>query len=656
MARLFEGERTFLHPLLRPVERLFYKLSGVREDVEQHWTAYAGAFLAFHVAKFVAVYAIMRLQGWLPLNPMGFSTGHAPSNATPMTADLAFNTAVSFMTNTNWQSYVGETTMSYFTQMVALAVQNFTSAAGGIAIAIALMRGFARQESKTHRQLLGRSHSRARSTSSCRSRFVAALLFVVAGRDRRTSIPTRRSRRSRARRRSSRRARWPRRKPSRSWAPTAAASSTRTPRIRTRTRRRSTQLPADRADLPDPGRARRTRSAGWSADTRQGWALFAAMSVMFLVGVFVAYWAEQAGNPILRSLGVQADATASQPGGNMEGKEVRFGIVQLDAVRHGDDRRQLRRRQQHARQLHADRRAGAALQHPDRRGDLRRRRRGPVRDAALRDSRGLHRRADGGTDARIPRQEDRAEGSEDGDARAHRHGGQHPGVHRDQRGHPVRQGRLLEPAGPAIANFNNAAAHGFSEMLYAYSSATGNNGSAFAGISANTPWYNVTIGLATIIGRFLFLLPLLAVAGSLAAKKRVPVTSGHAADRRRSVCRLAGRHRRDRGRADVLPGAVAGANRRALPDAAGQALLGAAADRAGDTMAVGTLEPRSAAPAPAGPPPDETTLLPRRLAHARPLFDPEIVRRATGESFRKLDPRTLIEEPRDVRGRGRRGV
>ena len=149
MARVFEGEGTFLHPLLRPVERLVYRLSGIREDEEQRWTSYCGALLAFSIAKFLFTYGIQRLQGMLPLNPQGFSTAHAAAGATPMTPDLAFNTAVSFITNTNWQSYVGETTMSYFVQMTALTVSNFTSAAAGIAVAIALVRGFARQESQT---------------------------------------------------------------------------------------------------------------------------------------------------------------------------------------------------------------------------------------------------------------------------------------------------------------------------------------------------------------------------------------------------------------------------------------------------------------------------------------------------------------------------
>ena len=135
--------------MLRPLERAIYRLGGIREDVEQRWTQYAGALLAFSIAKFVFTYLLQRLQGCLPLNPQGFSTAHAPAGATAMTPDLAFNTAVSFMTNTNWQAYGGETTLSYFVQMAALTVQNFTSAAAGIAVAIALVRGFARQESKT---------------------------------------------------------------------------------------------------------------------------------------------------------------------------------------------------------------------------------------------------------------------------------------------------------------------------------------------------------------------------------------------------------------------------------------------------------------------------------------------------------------------------
>ena len=180
MARVFEGQRTFLHPLLRPLERAIYRLGGVREEVEQGWTQYAGALLAFSVAKFAFTFAIQRLQGVLPLNPQGFGTSHAPAGATAMTPDLAFSTAVSFMTNTNWQAYGGESTLSYFVQMAALTVQNFTSAAAGIAIAIAVTRGFARREAKT----IGNfwvDMTRATVYVLLPLAFVAALVFVSQG-------------------------------------------------------------------------------------------------------------------------------------------------------------------------------------------------------------------------------------------------------------------------------------------------------------------------------------------------------------------------------------------------------------------------------------------------------------------------------------------
>ena len=149
MYRVFEGERTFLHPMLRPLERLIYRLGGVREDEEQSWMRYSASLISLSIFSFLFVYLLQRLQGHLPLNPMHFSTPQAPTSATPMTPDLAFNTAVSFMTNTNWQSYSPDTTMSYLTQMAALAVQNFVSAAVGIAVAVALIRGFARHTAKT---------------------------------------------------------------------------------------------------------------------------------------------------------------------------------------------------------------------------------------------------------------------------------------------------------------------------------------------------------------------------------------------------------------------------------------------------------------------------------------------------------------------------
>src|SRR5215475_6168139 len=149
MYRVFEGQRTFLHPILRPIERLIYWVGGVREKGEQTWVRYAASLISLSTFCFLFPYVLQRLQGFLPLNPMGFSTAQAPSNATTMSPDLAFNTAVSFMTNTNWQSYSPDTTVSYLVQMAALTVQNFVSAAVGIAVAVALIRGFARHTAKT---------------------------------------------------------------------------------------------------------------------------------------------------------------------------------------------------------------------------------------------------------------------------------------------------------------------------------------------------------------------------------------------------------------------------------------------------------------------------------------------------------------------------
>src|SRR3989454_6271076 len=149
MYRVFEGRRTFLHPVLRPIERLIYWLGGVQENAEQTWVRYTASLISLSTFCFLFPYALQRLQGMLPLNPMNFSMGGAPMNATPMTPDLAFNTAVSFMTNTNWQSYSPDTTVSYLVQMAALTVQNFVSAAVGIAVSVAMVRGFARHTAKT---------------------------------------------------------------------------------------------------------------------------------------------------------------------------------------------------------------------------------------------------------------------------------------------------------------------------------------------------------------------------------------------------------------------------------------------------------------------------------------------------------------------------
>jgi potassium-transporting ATPase potassium-binding subunit len=523
MARVFDGGRTFLHPMLRPLERGIYALSGVREDVEQTWLQYAGALLAFTIAKFVFTYLIQRMQGWLPLNPQGFGTAHAASGATAMTPDLAFNTAISFVTNTNWQSYVGETTMSYFVQMTALTVSNFTSAAAGIAVAIALVRGFARHETKT----IGNfwvDVTRSIVYILLPLALVAALVFasqgVIQNWDAYTNATTVEG-------------------AAQVIAQGPVASQEAIKQLGTNGGGFFNANSAHPFENPTPFTtlwqivlifvipAGLTFTFGdMVKDRRQGWALFAAMSVMFLAGAFVAYGAEQSGNPLLSRQGIAAVATAGQPGGNMEGKEVRFGIAQsaLFAT------------------VTTDASCGAVN--------------------AMHDSftpiGGL-----------VPLFNIMTGEVIFGGVGAGLYGmllyailavfiaglmvGRTPeylGKRIEQKEVKMAmlaliatafsvlvftaisavvtfpQGGYWNPPGPAIANVNNTGPHGLAEILYAYTSGTGNNGSAFAGINANTPWYNLTMGLAMIIGRFLFLLPLLAAAGSLALKKRVPVTSG----------------------------------------------------------------------------------------------------------------------------------
>ncbi len=426
MARVFQGERTFLHPVLRWLETLVYKLTGVREDEEQHWTRYAGALIAFSLFSFLFTYVIQRVQGLLPFNPQHFGAG----NVSP---DLSFNTAVSFLTNTNWQAYSGESTLSYLVQMAALTVQNFASAGAGIAIAIALVRGFARQQSRT----IGNfwvDMTRAIVYILLPLSLIGALFLSSQGVIQNFSSYTKATTVEGA---------------TQTIAQGPVASQEAIKMIGTNGGGFFNANSAHPFENPTPLTnfvqmlmifiipAGLTYTFGkMVGKTRQGWAIFAAMSIMFLAGVFVAYWAEQSGNPILTKLGLENHATATQPGGNMEGKETRFGIaatalfatITTDASCGAVDR--------HARQLHAARRTGAAVQHHDRRSDFRRRRRGTLRHAAVRHPSRLHRRPDGGPHAGISRQEDRTKGSEDGDARRDRHRRGDSGVQQPQQRGP----------------------------------------------------------------------------------------------------------------------------------------------------------------------------------------------------------------------------
>jgi K+-transporting ATPase ATPase A chain len=514
MARVFEGERTFLHPVLRPLERLVYRLCGIREDREQRWTQYAASLLAFSLVGLLVTYLIQRLQGLLPLNPQTLGT---------VTPDLAFNTAVSFTTNTNWQSYVPETTVSYFTQMVALATHNFFSAAAGIAVAIALVRGFARHTTEK----IGNfwvDLTRATLYVLLPLSVVGAVLLVSQGVIQNFGPYTKARTLEGA---------------VQTIAQGPVASQEAIKMLGTNGGGFFNANSSHPFENPTPLSnflellfiflipAGLTYTFGrMVGETRQGWALFAAMSILFFSGLAVTYWAEQSGNPILASLGVEQRGTVAQPGGNMEGKEVRFGIPgsALFAV------------------VTTDASCGAVNSMHDSYTPL-----GglvPLVNIQLGEvvfggvGAGLYGMLMfailavfiaglmvGRTPEYLCKKIERKEikmvmlavlilaasillfSGASAVANFARNG-------------------WANPPGPATANLNNGGPHGLSEILYAYTSGTGNNGSAFAGLNANTPWYNTTIGFAMLLGRFLMIVPLLAVAGSLANKKLVPASAG----------------------------------------------------------------------------------------------------------------------------------
>ncbi len=521
--RVFEGERTFLHPIFRPLERLIYWLGGVREDEEQSWIRYSASMISISIFSFLFVYVLQRLQGHLPLNPMHFSTPQAPSSATPMTPDLAFNNGVSFITNTNWQSYSPDTTVSYFTNMAAFAVQNFISAAVGIAVAVAMIRGFARHTVKT----IGNfwvDVTRCTVYILLPICIVATLLFVWQG-----SIQNFKG-------------------------PVTAQTLEGAPQVIEQGPLASQEAikmlgtngggffnanSAHPYENPTPlsnmlqmflifvlGAGLTYQFGKMVKDTRQGWALFAAMSVMFLAGAFICYHAEQGGNPMVSNMGVASAYTGSQPGGNMEGKEVRFGnaMTALFAT------------------VTTDASCGAVVAMHDSFTPIG----GLVPLFNIQTDEVIF----GGVGAGLYSMLIYA-------IVAVFIGGLMVGRTPEYVGKKIEQKEVKMaiiailatslcilvftaissvatfPAsdywnapGAAIANTNNGGPHGFSEILYAYSSAAGNNGSAFAGINANTPWYNLTLGIDMLISRFLFIIPALAIAGSLAGKKLIPVTSG----------------------------------------------------------------------------------------------------------------------------------
>jgi potassium-transporting ATPase potassium-binding subunit len=497
IADVYAGERTFLSPVIGPVERGFYRLAGVDPAREQDWFTYTIAMLVFSIAGFLSLYAIQRLQNFLPLNPRGF-------DAVP--PDLAFNTSDSFITNTNWQNYSGETTMSHLTQMLGLTVHNFVSAATGLAMAFALVRGFARSSATTVGNFWV-DLTRVTLYILLPIAVVGALVFVALGMPQTLAGAVDATTLEGA-------------KQTIAIGPMASqeiikelgtngggffnansAHPFENPNAWTNVIEIWALLLIPTASVLAFGRV--------VGDIRQGRAILAAMAVFLIVGVGVAYWSETAGNPILTALGVDPSA------GNFEGKEVRFGQAMSVLFTAGTSGTST----------------GAVNSMFDSYTPL------------------------GGI---VPMFNLLAGCIWPGGVGAGLYGflvvaiiavfvaGLMVGRTPEYLGKKieVREMKfamlavLIYPlsvlgfAGAAVLlqtaldSMNNSGPHGLSEVIYAYASANANNGSAFAGLNGNTLWFNTTLGLVMLLGRFAYVVPVLALAGSLAAKKKIPASVG----------------------------------------------------------------------------------------------------------------------------------
>lgn len=497
MAKVFSGERTILSPVLSPIERGIYRAAGASPEKEQNWLAYTLSMLAFSLASFLVLYAILRLQAYLPLNPQGFAN---------VPADLAFNTSVSFITNTNWQNYAGEATMSHLSQMVGLTVQNFLSAAVGISLAMAFTRAFMRSQATT----LGNfwvDMTRATLYVLVPLAIVIALVFVSTGVPQTLDASVTATTLEGAQQVIS-------------LGPVASQEAIK-------------QLGTNGGGFFNANAAHPFENPTAFAsyvnifamlcvssalvytfgqmvgNRRQGWVLLSAMATLLISGVAVIYWAEASGNSILTSLGVDALQ------GNMEGKEVRFGQAMTA--------------------LYAAVTTGLSN--------------GGVN--------GMH-GSFTGLGGLVPMFLIQLGEILPGGVGSGLYGmlvfallavfvaGLMVGRTPEFLGKKI-EGRemkcamlavLILPVAilgfsavsamlpMAVASIGTAGPHGLSEILYAYTSAAGNNGSAFGGLSGNTPWYNTTLGIAMLLGRFAYVIPVMAIAGSLAAKVRVPASNG----------------------------------------------------------------------------------------------------------------------------------
>jgi K+-transporting ATPase ATPase A chain len=495
MTRVFNGERTLLSPLLRPIEVAIYWIGGVDEKREQHWVTYTVAMLFFHVGGFLILYALLRLQAVLPFNP---------AEQSAVAEDLSFNTAISFITNTNWQNYGGESTMSYLVQMLGLTHQNFLSAATGIALAMALIRGFSRASVRT----VGNFWVDVTRTTLyvllpiC---IVYTLFLVWQGIPQTLGAYVEATTLEGAKQ---------------TIAVGPVASQIAIKMLGTNGGGFFNANAAHPFENPTAlsnfvqmlsifliGVALTNVFGRMVGDQRQGWAILAVMGVLFIAGVSVTYWAEANGTALLDAFGLT--------GGNMEGKEVRFGIV--------------------ASSLFAVVTTAASC--------------GAVN--AMHDSF----TALGGM---IPLINIQLGEIIVGGVGSGLYGmllfvvlaifvaglmvGRTPEyVGKKIEAREVKMAMLAILVLPlmylgwtavgvvlpsAVASMSNAGPHGFTEVLYAYTSATGNNGSAFGGLSGNTLFYNLTLASAMFVGRFFMIVPAMAMAGSLAGKKSIPPSAG----------------------------------------------------------------------------------------------------------------------------------
>ena len=512
MARIYQGERTLLDPLVRPVEKLIYRVSGVHPDEEMNWKVYAFAMLLFNGLGLLIVYALQRIQGFLPLNPQGFGA---------VSPDSSWNTAVSFATNTNWQGYSGETTMSYLTQMLGMTVQNFVSAATGMTILIAMIRGLVRHTAKTIGNfwvdltrtilyillplsfvlaLVLVSQGVVQTFSQYKA---AALLQPMADTNGKTIIHQ-------------------------VLAVGPAASQIAIKQLGTNGVGFFNANSAHPFENPTPlsnflemlsilliPAALCYTFGKMVGDTRQGWAILATMTIIFVTLLSVTVWSEGTGNPAIASLGVDIKQSNINPGGNMEGKDVRFGVANsalwataTTAASNGSVN------SMHDSNMPLGGMIPLWLMHL-----------GEVIYGGV--GSGLYGMlafvivavfVAGLMVGRTP---------------------EYLGKKIEAYEMKMASLILLIPVftalvGTAIgvlsaagkATIYNPGPHGFSEVLYAFSSATANNGSAFAGLGANNPFYNTALGIIMFFARYWLAIPALAIGGSLALKKKIPVGAG----------------------------------------------------------------------------------------------------------------------------------